>query len=141
MTTHVLKIEPRWYEEVSRWQKNFEIRNCRDREFKVGDTLILKEWDNGRYTDRTSLVRKVEYVYKGDGMYGLNEGWCILGLKKDDGESTRGSYEQGFNDAKREIALSGEYERAYRRGFCDALNDCTNRLKALNVEIKKEAEE
>lgn len=30
------------------------------------------------------------------------------------------SYEAGYNDAKREIALSGEYERAYERGKQDA---------------------
>jgi len=30
------------------------------------------------------------------------------------------SYEAGYNDAKREIALSGEYERAYERGKADA---------------------
>ena len=30
------------------------------------------------------------------------------------------SYEAGYNDAKREIALSGEYERAYERGKSDA---------------------
>jgi hypothetical protein len=29
-------------------------------------------------------------------------------------------YEAGYNDAKREIALSGEYERAYERGKADA---------------------
>ena len=29
------------------------------------------------------------------------------------------SYEAGYNDAKREIALSGEYERAYERGKQD----------------------
>ena len=33
------------------------------------------------------------------------------------GSPTKGSYERGYNDAKREIALSGEYERAYQRGF------------------------
>ena len=27
------------------------------------------------------------------------------------------SYEAGYNDAKREIALSGEYKRAYDRGY------------------------
>lgn len=31
-----------------------------------------------------------------------------------------GMYERGYNDAKREIALSGEYERAYERGKADA---------------------
>lgn len=30
------------------------------------------------------------------------------------------SYETGYNDAKREIALSGEYEKAYERGKADA---------------------
>ena len=30
------------------------------------------------------------------------------------------SYEIGYNDAKREIALIGEYERAYERGKLDA---------------------
>ena len=83
MATHELKIAPRWYEDVSRWQKNFEIRSCKDRDFKVGDTLILKEWDKGKFTDRPNLIRKVEYVYKGDGTYGLSEDWCILGLKKE----------------------------------------------------------
>ena len=31
-----------------------------------------------------------------------------------------GTYARGYNDAKREIALSGEYERAYQRGKADA---------------------
>lgn len=30
------------------------------------------------------------------------------------------SYEAGYNDAKKEIALSGEYERVYERGKSDA---------------------
>ena len=30
-------------------------------------------------------------------------------------------YAKGYNDAKREIALSGEYERAYQRGKADAI--------------------
>ena len=38
------------------------------------------------------------------------------------------SYEAGYNDAKREIALSGENERAYARGFEDAIEYCKNRL-------------
>lgn len=33
---------------------------------------------------------------------------------------TKGMYERGYNDAKREIALSGEYERCYERGKADA---------------------
>lgn len=33
------------------------------------------------------------------------------------------SYEAGYNDAKREIALSGEYKRAYDRGYEQACKD------------------
>ena len=36
------------------------------------------------------------------------------------------SYEEGYNDAKREIALSGEYERAYERGKDDAQTERWN---------------
>lgn len=57
------------------------------------------------------------------------------------GTPTIGSYEQGYNAAKIEIALSGEYERAYQRGFHDALKRCTNRLKVLNTQIKEKSKE
>ena len=39
---HELKIWPKYYEEVSMGHKTFEIRK-NDRDFKKGDTLILKE--------------------------------------------------------------------------------------------------
>ena len=44
--------------------------------------------------------------------------WAILERLKKLPSVT--SYETGYNDAKREIALSGEYERAYERGKSDA---------------------
>lgn len=34
-------------------------------------------------------------------------------------EIFRSCYAKGYNDAKRDIALSGEYERAYQRGYED----------------------
>jgi len=34
------------------------------------------------------------------------------------------AYAKGYNAAKREIALSGEYERAYKRGVKDAEKKC-----------------
>lgn len=42
------------------------------------------------------------------------------------------SYEAGYNDAKREIALSDEYARAYTRGFEKVMEYCTNKLDELN---------
>lgn len=78
--THELKILPKWFEDVQANKKNFEIRK-NDRNFEVGDYLILKEWDiKGSFTGRY-VIRQIEYIYKGDGAYGLSKGYCVLGLK------------------------------------------------------------
>lgn len=78
MNTHELKIAPRWFEDVQSGRKNFEIRR-NDRDFKVGDYLLLKEWERGKYTGR-EITRKIQYIYEGDGTYGLSDEFCILGL-------------------------------------------------------------
>ena len=77
--THELKILPKWFKDVQENKKNFEIRK-NDHNFEVGDYLILKEWYRGEFTDRY-VIRQIEYIYKGDGTYGLSEDYCILGLK------------------------------------------------------------
>ena len=50
------------------------------------------------------------------------------------------SYQVGYNDAKREIALSGEYERAYERGKADAQkeNGVDDVLDKIRSEIETE---
>lgn len=109
MKIHELKILPKWFGDVTSGVKNFEIRK-NDRDYKVGDYLILKEWDNDKYTGNF-VTRYVEYIYEGDGAYGLSEGYCILGLK-DDGDSRQEGYAYGFtcgfkagwNDAKEEYS-------------------------------------
>lgn len=37
------------------------------------------------YTGR-ELKKRIQYIYRGDGTYGLSEGFCILGLEADKGE-------------------------------------------------------
>lgn len=78
--THELKILPQWFADVKSGKKNFEIRR-NDRDFKVGDLLCLKEYEKGRYTGN-EVIREIEYIYKGDGTYGLSADFCILGMKK-----------------------------------------------------------
>lgn len=77
--THELKILPKWFEDVQANKKNFEIRK-NDRNFELGDYLILKEWYGGKFTDRY-IIRQIEYIYQGDGRYGISEDCCVLGLK------------------------------------------------------------
>lgn len=85
---HELKILPKWFEDVQANKKNFEIRK-NDRNFEAGDCLILKEWYRGKFTGRY-VIREIEYIYKGDGTYGLTEGYCVLGLKVPKAERAEG---------------------------------------------------
>ena len=77
--THELKLLPEYYEDVALGIKTFELRK-NDRNFQVGDELILKEWDGEKYTGR-KLYRHVVYIYHGCGDFGLSDGYCILGMK------------------------------------------------------------
>lgn len=78
--THELKILPKYFEAVATYKKTFEIRR-NDRNYQVGDKLILKEWHRGKYTGREA-ERWVSYIYYGDGTYGLPEGFCVMSLKR-----------------------------------------------------------
>lgn len=74
---HELKIKSLYFNDILQGVKNFELRKD-DRDFKVGDYLILQEFDEN-YTGRSILV---EIIYKlNGGKYGLQEGYCILGFK------------------------------------------------------------
>lgn len=77
MAMHQLKIKPKYLEDVVNGRKTFELRK-NDRDFKVGDTLILQEYDR-EYTGRFAKVT-VTYLLKG-GIYGLDKDYVILGIK------------------------------------------------------------
>ena len=78
--THELKILHDYFMDIMFEGKNFEIRKD-DRDFHVGDKLILKEWNpyQSRYTGNY-IEAKIDYVHHGNGEYGVAEGYCILAL-------------------------------------------------------------
>jgi ASC-1-like (ASCH) protein len=86
--THKLKTWPSYFEAVLHGGKTFEIR-LNDRDFAVGDWLILEEWippvsldelSPKEYTGR-KLKKLVTYVMQG-GRFGLDQHWCVLGLSE-----------------------------------------------------------
>lgn len=69
MTVHELKTWPDYFEAVTRGAKTFEVR-VNDRDFELGDFLVLREWDphdcdhpggGPGYTGRVAQVR-VNYL-------------------------------------------------------------------------------
>ena len=90
--THELKTDPAPFEAVYYGTKTYEIRK-NDRDFKVGDTLVLRETlHTGRdmlmgsplvYTGRKA-VRRISHILTGPA-YGLAPGWVILSLGPDHG--------------------------------------------------------
>lgn len=76
---HDLKTSPEYFEAVWRGEKRFEIRKD-DRNFQVGDTLYLREYDPWaeQYTGRTRRMR-VTYLYRGEW---VAPGYCVMSIKK-----------------------------------------------------------
>ncbi|HAC0715691.1 TPA_asm: DUF3850 domain-containing protein [Listeria monocytogenes] len=68
MTVHKLKILPEFFQEKIALKKSFEIRK-NDRDYKVGDTLVLQEFENGKYTGREyweDVIYITNYLQKDD---------------------------------------------------------------------------
>lgn len=73
---HELKAHPQYFGPVLRGEKRFEIRK-NDRQFAVGDTLRLREWDPvcGEYTGIETYAR-VTYLTA----YEQKRGFVVLGI-------------------------------------------------------------
>jgi hypothetical protein len=79
--THVLKTYPEYFEEVLAGRKPFELRRA-DRDFRVGDDLVLAEYSPEIGLSGRTTRRKITYILLGSNCItgGLVEGFCILGL-------------------------------------------------------------
>ncbi|EAE4583199.1 DUF3850 domain-containing protein [Listeria monocytogenes] len=71
--THELKILSEYFWDIAEGRKTFEIRK-NDRDFHVGDTLILREWVN----EYSGANISVEVVYMTD--YEQKYGFVVLGI-------------------------------------------------------------
>lgn len=74
---HRLKTLQPYFNDVKEKRKNFELRQ-NDRDFKVGDILVLEEY-TGKYLTGAGVTRKIKYILKDCPEFGLTPGYCILG--------------------------------------------------------------
>lgn len=72
-----IKLLSKYYEDVETRLKNFEVR-FNDRDYQVGDWLVLCEWDGFQFTGY-EIVRKITYVCSLDEV-GLM-GWVAMGIE------------------------------------------------------------
>lgn len=75
---HELKIYPKNFDAILNGSKAFEI--CKnDKGFQVGDNIVLREWDNIKYSGRT-IYAEITYIID-DRFVGLEDGYVALGIK------------------------------------------------------------
>lgn len=77
MKVHNLKIDPLYYKDVCCRVKKFEVRK-NDRDFKVGDKLVLMEYKHGNLTGYHTN-RIITYIL--DDSKFLTEGYVVLGME------------------------------------------------------------
>lgn len=75
--THELKTWPEFYEAIITGHKKFEIRR-NDRDFKVGDTLVLRECSKGG--DLTGFSCPVVVTYITD--FEQKPGFVVMGIER-----------------------------------------------------------
>lgn len=82
MKTHSLKTWPEYFEAILCGRKRFELRK-NDRNYRVGDTLLLKEWDPNKKAFSGLWVRGVvTYILNsGEFMIAINSDYCIMSFR------------------------------------------------------------
>ncbi len=76
---HYLKTWTQFFKDVQSGAKNFEIRK-NDRNFQVGDTLILEEFDPVKKVCTGAWIPKL-ITYKLNDSRFVKEGFVALGMK------------------------------------------------------------
>ena len=78
MKIHKLKIKDKYYQDLIRGRKLFELRK-NDRDYKVGDLIHFVGINGEEYNYNVYII---VYVLKDVPEYGLDKDYCILGIKK-----------------------------------------------------------
>jgi hypothetical protein len=78
MTLHELKIHPDPFRAIQDLTKTFEFRKA-DRDYKIGDILILREYHPLMAYTGSYALRKVIYILR-EG-FGLPDGYCIMSVR------------------------------------------------------------
>lgn len=80
--THELKTVNPHFKDIQSGQKTFELR-FNDRDYQVGDILILKEYtDSKEYTNRWLKFTITHILYHEQYPEAIAPGYCIMSLSR-----------------------------------------------------------
>lgn len=80
---HELKTWPMYFDAIVDGTKTFELRRA-DRDFTIGDTLWLREWQpdfKGDYYTGREVEVEVTYVLQDAAHFGLLNGFVCMGIR------------------------------------------------------------
>lgn len=80
--THALKTWPEYFQVIKDGSKTFEVRKA-DRNFKVGDRLLLQEFD-AEENDYTGQEWEGSIVYVMNDPDFVKKGYVVFGIKEKD---------------------------------------------------------
>lgn len=81
MKLHILKIRPEYFCNVLYGVKRFELRKD-DRDYEVGDIIHFINSTGDEFPTNQNDVFKITYILRDVPEYGLQQGYCILGIRK-----------------------------------------------------------
>lgn len=90
MTTHIVKSWPQFFQPISAGTRTSDIRLKTDRDFKIGDQMLLEEFDpfGGGYTGNKLLV-EITHIISNETPCALSSAvldndYCVLSIKRVD---------------------------------------------------------
>ena len=86
MKLHILKIQKEYFFCVHVGDKQFELRKD-DRQFEVNDLIHFVDTDGYEIAAHSDEVYRITYILRHKPEYGLQEGYCILGIERLKGAS------------------------------------------------------
>lgn len=78
---HELKCRPEFWPDYKSGRKNNSYRD-NDRRFAVGDIVILKLWQDGRFILGETVVRRITHILHDYDFHEVTDGFCILSLEE-----------------------------------------------------------
>ena len=123
---HELKIKPEYFAAVVNGEKTFEIRNNTDRNFQVGDTLVLKSWDgefNGNFVER-----KISYITD----FEQKPGYVVLGMENNRDQELA----EQLADATRQCGVMAELLREVTK-IVPAIGVAINDLPVIDAFLER----